>query len=96
LASDLEGKAVIEKPEIVYHQFGYSMTLYSFYQIIRKTPKQWVLREVEKSSRAGDYHENYFVKGIPNHFRPGSKEFRKTAGTYRIWNGEELSEDRND
>jgi hypothetical protein len=82
------------KPEIVYHQFGWSMTLYKFYQVIRKTPKMWVLRELKKTSRAGDYHGSAYVKPVPGEFVGG--EFRKTAGSYSVWKGDELNEDYND
>jgi hypothetical protein len=83
------------KKEIVYEQIGCTMTIYRFYEIVRKTPKQWVLRELESTKRAGDYYNSYYVKPSDN-FRQGSSEFRKSAGSLSIWNGEELHEDHND
>ena len=62
-----EAMSEIKVGDIIVSQWGYSMILYDFFQVVSKTPKTLKIVELKKKSLNGD-PANLQVQPIPNEF----------------------------
>lgn len=71
---------------LVISGWGYSMTLNSFFQVVRETAKTAIVREIKSEVTRTDAYLAGYEKPVPGAFKSDEKEFRvlkNDDGSYR-------------
>lgn len=91
---------IYTKGAIVQHTWGYGQTNQNFYEIIKRTPKMVVLRELKTESTMDGFMQG-MCWPLKNEYRENEEEFRMRVfddgdeeelhpefGWMKIWDGE--------
>jgi hypothetical protein len=67
--------------DIMYSSWGYDQTNIDFYQVIKATPKQVIIQQLEKKV-VKDHRASEDVVPLPGRFKPGGKKLRRKVQDY--------------